>query len=134
MRDKTSFSAAEWSEMHDFFFLMLAYLAKGYGGKFSHGKSRGNYYGRHWGKNGHGFAKMIDNFTKAYEMMCYNVYGSCHSFSNFDLYYRDENGVMHDVKIPNTDDIFETKEEMISAMKAAYKEWNCDDNDDDDDD
>lgn len=134
IRDKTSFSAAGWDGMHDFFFLMLAYLARGYSGKFSHGESWGDYYGHHWEENGHGFAKMIDDFSEAYEMMCYNEYGPCHSFSDFDLYYRDENGVMHDVEIPNIDDMFETEEEMISAMKAAYKEWNCDNDDDDDDD
>ena len=122
IRDKTTFSAAAWNEMPDFFFLMLAYLSKGYCGKFSHGESWGNYYGHHWEENKHGLTEMINEFIEMYEIICYNEYGFCHSFSEFHLYYKDENKVIYDVEIPDIDDMFDTEAEMIFAMETAYRE------------
>ena len=118
-----TFSEEQWNNLPEFFFLMLAYLGKGYRGKFSNGESWGNYYGHHWEENAHGFANMIDAFGEIYEIMCYNEWGNCHSFSNFDLEYYDSDNKQYQVIIPNIDNMFNTEEEMISEMYRSYEEW-----------
>lgn len=39
------------------------------------------------------------------------------------LKYYDEDNCQHDVVIPNIDDLFDTEEEMIKAIKDACKEY-----------
>lgn len=123
IRETVTFDKTEWEKFPEFFFLMLAYLSRGYSGKFSHGNNRGDYYGHHWQKNKHGLREEINNFADYWDCMCYSDFGCCHSFSDLTLKYYDEDNCQHDVVIPNIDDQFETEEEMIKAIKDACKEY-----------
>lgn len=123
IRETVTFDKTEWENLPEFFFLMLAYLGRGYSGKFSHGNKRGDYYGHHWKDNKHGLREEIDIFTDYWNCMCYSDCGRCHSFSDLTLKYYDEDNCQHDVVIPNIDDQFETEEEMIKAIKDACKEY-----------
>ena len=123
IRDSVEFSEQQWNNLPEFFFLMLAYLDKGYSGKFSHGESWDSYYGHHWEENKHGLTNIIETFANEYEIMCCDEWGMCHSFSSFDLKYYDSNNKQYNVTIPNIDNIFETEEEMISEMNRSFEEW-----------
>lgn len=123
IRETVTFDKTKWEKLPEFFFLMLAYLGRGYSGKFSHGNNRGDYYGHHWEDNKHGLREEIDIFTECWDCMCYSDWGCCHSFSDLTLKYYDEDNCQHDVVIPNIDDQFETEEEMIKAIKDACKEY-----------
>ena len=119
----SQYSKTSWDEKSEFFFLMLAYLSRGYSGKFSHGKSWGDYYGHHVSENAHGLSKEISAFQEYYGIECFSDWGSCHSYSDFTLEYYDEQNRKHDVCIPNIDTLFETEEEMIKAIKDAYQKF-----------
>lgn len=123
IRDYVEFSEQQWNNLPEFFFLMLAYLDRGYSGKFSHGERWDNYYGHHWEDNKHGFANMIEAFADKYQMMLWSELDMCHSFSSFDLKYYDSNSRQYNVTIPNIDNMFKTEEEMISEMNRSYEEW-----------
>ncbi len=123
IRDSSTYDEEEWKKLPNFFFLMLAYLSRGYSGKFSHGETWDSYYGHHLDENKHGLTEEIEVFTDHYDIMCYSDWGSCHSFSDFTLEYYDSEQRKHDVSIPNIDDFFETEEDMVNAIKEACKEY-----------
>lgn len=127
IRETVTFNKAEWEKLPEFFFLMLAYLGHGYSGKFSRGNNWGDYYGHHWEDNTHGLREEIDIFADHWNCMCYSDWGCCHSFSNMTLKYYDEDNFKHDVSIPNIDNLFDTEEEMIKAIKDACKEYSVED-------
>lgn len=123
IRDYSMYDEEEWKKLPNFFFLMLAYLSRGYSGKFSHGNTWDSYYGHHLDENKHGLTKEIEVFTDHYDIMCYSDWGSCHSFSDFTLEYYDSEQRKHKVSIPNIDDFFETEEDMVKTIKEACKEY-----------
>lgn len=123
IRESASYYKKEWDALPDFFFLMLAYLSQGYSGKFSHGKDWGDYYGHHVARNAHGLSEAISEFQECYGIECFSDYGSCHSYSDFTLEYYDEDNRLHSVSMPSVDDLFETEEEMIKAIKDAYADF-----------
>lgn len=123
IRDYSMYDEEEWKKLPNFFFLMLAYLSRGYSGKFSHGNTWDSYYGHHLNENKHGLTEEIEVFTDHYDIMCYSDWGSCHSFSDFTLEYYDSEQRKHNVSIPNIDDFFETEEDMVNAIKEACKEY-----------
>ena len=125
--DTVTFKKSEWEKLPEFFFLMLAYLGHGYSGKFSHGKDWDYYYGHHWEDNKHGLREEIDIFADHWNCMCYSEWGCCHSFNVMTLKYYDEDNFKHDVSIPNIDNLFDTEEEMIKAIKDACKEYSVED-------
>lgn len=118
---ENEYTEKEWNELPDFFFLMIAYLGRGYSGKFSHGNSWGNYYGHHWEENKHGLREEIWAFQEMYEIVCHGEMDICHSYSGFDLEYYDEDNKQYSVTIPNIDNLFDTEEEMVKAIKDALK-------------
>ena len=118
---ENEYTEKEWNELPDFFFLMIAYLGRGYSGKFSHGNSWGNYYGHHWEENKHGLREEIRAFQEMYEIVCHGEMDICHSYSGFDLEYYDEDNKQYSVTIPNIDNLFDTEEEMVKAIKDALK-------------
>ena len=128
IRDSSEISEKEWNEMPDFFFLMIAYLGRGYSGKFSHGETWGSYYGHHWSENKHGLRNEINAFQEMYDIVCYGDYDVCHSYCGFDLEYYDEDNKQYTVTIPNIDDLFNTEEEMVTAIKDALKKTDYYDN------
>jgi hypothetical protein len=119
---ENEYTEKEWNELPDFFFLMIAYLGRGYSGKFSHGNSWGNYYGHHWEENKHGLREEIWAFQEMYEIVCHGEMDICHSYSGFDLEYYDEDNKQYSVTIPNIDNLFDTEEEMVKAIKDALKQ------------
>ena len=121
------YTEKEWNELPDFFFLMIAYLGRGYSGKFSHGESWGHYYGHHWEENKHGLYKEIRAFQEMYEIVCHGEMDICHSYSDFNLEYYDEDNKQYSVTIPNIDDLFDTEEEMVKAIKDALKQTDWED-------
>lgn len=123
IRDYSMYDEEEWKKLPNFFFLMLAYLSRGYSGKFSHGNTWDSYYGHHLNENKHGLTEEIEVFTDHYDIVCYSDWGSCHSFSDFTLEYYDSEQRKHKVSIPNIDDFFETEEDMVKTIKEACKEY-----------
>lgn len=123
IRDSASYDEEEWKTLPNFFFLMIAYLGRGYSGKFSHGNTWDSYYGHHISKNKHGLSEEIEVFTDHFDIMCYSDWGSCHSFTNFTFEYYDNEERKHTVSIPNIDDLFETEEDMVKAIKDACEEY-----------
>jgi hypothetical protein len=119
---ENEYTEKEWNELPDFFFLMIAYLGRGYSGKFSHGNSWGNYYGHHWEENKHGLREEIWAFQEMYEIVCHGEMDICHSYSGFDLEYYDEDNKQYSVTIPNIDNLFDTEAEMVKAIKDALKQ------------
>lgn len=120
--NESEYDADEWKELPNFFFLMIAYLGKGYSGKFSHGSSWGSYYGHHWLENQHGLTEQIETFQDYYDIVSYGEFDVCHSYCGFNIEYYDENNRKFDVSIPNIDNLFNTEEEMIKAIKDACDE------------
>lgn len=129
IRDSAEYTEKEWNELPDFFFLMIAYLGRGYSGKFSHGDSWGNYYGHHWSENKHGLRDEIYAFQEMYDIYCSDDYDVCHSYCGFDLEYYDEDNKQYSVTIPNIDNLFDTEEEMVKAIKDALKQTDWEDED-----
>ena len=121
IKDESYWDKEEWDNAPDFFFLMLAYLARGYSGEFSHGETWGNYYGHHWSENKHGLRDEIVAFQEYYDIVCSSDWDTCHSYSGFEIEYYDEENRKHDVAIPNIDDLFKSEEEMINAIRDAYQ-------------
>lgn len=121
VRDSNEFTEKEWNELPDFFFLMIAYLGRGYSGKFSHGETWGHYYGHHWEQNKHGLRDEIEAFQEMYDVLCHGDYDVCHSYCGFDIEYYDEDNKQYTVTIPNIDNLFNTEEEMVKAIKDALK-------------
>lgn len=122
--DDCQYDVDEWNAKHDIFFLMLAYLGQGYSGIFSHGKDRGDYYGHHWMENEHGLSEIISEVAESENWLQYGEYDVCHSFRDIIITYFDEENRKHDVTYKTVDDLFNTEEEMIDAIKEAYDRWN----------
>jgi hypothetical protein len=131
VRESNEYTEKEWIELPDFFFLMIAYLDRGYSGKFSHGETWGSYYGHHWDENKHGLRHEIRAFQEMYDILCHGEYDACHSYCGFDLEYYDEDNKQYTVTIPNIDDLFNTEEEMIKAIKDSLKQTDYQGDDDD---
>lgn len=121
IKGESEWNKDEWDNAPDFFFLMLAYLAKGYSGKFSHGESWGDYYGHHWARNKHGLYDEICAFQEYYGIVCSSEWDTCHSYSDFEIEYYDEENRKHEVTIPSIDDLFKSEEEMLNAIRDAYQ-------------
>lgn len=129
IRDSAEYTEKEWNELPDFFFLMIAYLGRGYSGKFSHGEDWGNYYGHHWSENKHGLKNEIWAFQEMYDIVCSDDYDVCHSYCGFTIEYYDEDNKQYPVTIPNIDNLFNTEEEMVKAIKDALKQTDWEDED-----
>lgn len=62
-----------------------------------------------------------------YDIVCHGEYDVCHSYSDFSLEYYDENNKQYSVTIPNIDNLFNTEEEMVKAIKDALKQTDWED-------
>ena len=83
----------------------------------------GNYYGHHFEENKHGLSELAD-VANEFDMMCYSDCGRCHSYAKIKIEYFDEQDKRHYVSYPSIDDLFDTEEEMISAIKEAIDNYN----------
>lgn len=115
--DKNSFEGDE------LLLLVLSYVSK-YSSKFSEGKSwNTSYYGHHVNDN-KDFPWLSDYlsendiliFTEMCDMMC-------HSVSNIDIMYYDDDGIANRVKLPDIDDLFESKEEFVNYLNNLYSAY-----------
>lgn len=123
MKDTVKFSEQEWKELPLAFLFAILYFGNGYSGKFSHGNNWGNYYGHHFEENEHGLSELAD-IAAEFDMMCYSDWGRCHSYTKIKIEYFDEQDKRHSVSYPSIDDLFDTEEEMISAIKEAIDIYN----------
>lgn len=122
--DDIAYDVDEWNKKPDIFFLMIAYLGQGYSGIFSHDQNWGDYYGHHWAENKHGLSEIISEVAEFENWFQFSDWGKCHSFSDIIITYFDEENRKHDVTYKTVDDLFNTEEEMIEAIKEAYDRWN----------
>lgn len=110
-------------EDDELFLLVLSYVSK-YSGKFSDGKGwNSGCYGHHVDEN-RDFPWLSDYLSAKniliYAGMCDMM---CHSVSYIDIVYYDNNGIANKVKLPDVDDLFESKEEFVSYLNklcSAY--------------
>ena len=123
MKGTVKFSEQEWKELPLAFLFAILYFGNGYSGKFSHGNNWGEYYGHHFEENEHGLSELAD-ITAEYDMMCYTDWGRCHSYTKIKIEYFDEQDKRYSVSYPSIDDLFDTEEEMISAIKEAIDIYN----------
>ena len=123
MKDTVKFSEQEWKELPLAFLFAILYFGNGYSGKFSHGNNWGKYYGLYFEENEHGLSELAD-IAAEYDMMCYTDWGRCHSYTKIKIEYFDEQDKRHSVSYPSIDDLFDTEEEMISAIKEAIDIYN----------
>ena len=110
-------------ENDELFLLVLSYVSK-YSGKFSDGKGwNSRCYGHHVDENKD--FPWLSNYLSGngiliYAGMCDMM---CHSVSGIDIVYYDNNGIANKVKLPDVDDLFESKEEFVSYLNklcSAY--------------
>ena len=123
MKGTVKFSEQEWKELALAFLFAILYFGNGYSGKFSHGNKWGNYYGHHFEENEHGLSELAD-IAVEFDMMCYNDWGRCHSYEEIKIEYFDGQDKRYSVSYPSIDDLFDTEEEMISAIKEAIDIYN----------
>ena len=116
--DKSSF------EDDELFLLVLSYVSK-YSGKFSDGKGWNNKcYGHHvddnkdfpWLSN-----YLLENDILIFAGMCDRL---CHSVSDINIVYYDNNGIANKVELPDVDNLFESKEEFVSYLNKLYSTIN----------
>lgn len=110
-------------EDDELFLLVLSYVSKYYG-KFSDrkGQNRGSY-GYHVDEN-----KDFPWLSKYLSVKDILIYAGmcdmmCHSVSYIDIVYYDNNRIANKVKLPDVDDLFESKEEFVSYLNklcSAY--------------
>ena len=123
MKDTLKFSEQEWKELPLAFLFAILYFGNGYSGKFSHGNKWGDYYGHHFEENEHGLSELADIAIK-FGMMCYTDCRRCHSYTKIKIEYFDGQDKRYSVSYPSIDDLFDTEEEMISAIKEAIDIYN----------
>lgn len=47
----------------------------------------------------------------------------CHSVSGIDIVYYDNDGIANEVKLPDVDDLFESKEEFVNYLNKLYSAY-----------
>ena len=110
-------------EDDELFLLVLSYVSK-YSGKFSDGKGwNSRCYGHHVDEN-KDFPWLSDylseNSILIYAGMCDMM---CHSVSDIDIVYYDNNGIANKVELPDVDDLFESKEEFVDYLNKLYSAY-----------
>lgn len=120
MRDTIEFDKSSF-EGDELLLLVLSYVSK-YSGKFSEGKGWNNgCYGHHVDDN-KDFPWLSDYLSEndilLFAGMCDMM---CHSVSSIDIIYYDNNGIANKVKLPDVDDLFESKEEFVDYLNKLYK-------------
>ena len=123
MRDSCEVSEEEWKMLHPAVLLGLLYFGNGYSGKFSHGKTWGDYYGHHWEDNKHGLSELVEILVDDLDLMCNTDWERCHSYTDINIEYFDESGKKCQVDHPSIDDLFDTEEEMVSTIQEAMKDY-----------
>ena len=121
MRDTLEFDKSSFEE-DELLLLVLSYVSKN-GGRFSEGWDNPNY-GCYVSENDD-FPwlgeYLSDNDILIYAGMCDML---CHSISNVDIVYYDDNGIANKVELPDVDNLFESKEEFVNYLNKLYEEWN----------
>lgn len=122
MRDTLVFNKNSFEE-DELLLLVLSYVSK-YSGKFSEGKDwNGGYYGHHVNEN-EDFPwlrdYLLENGILIFDGMCDMP---CHSVSSIDIIYYDDNEIANKVKLPDVDDLFESKEEFVNYLNKLYSDY-----------
>lgn len=120
MRDTIEFDKSSFEE-DELLLLVLSYVSK-YSGKFSDGKGwSSRCYGHHV-KDNKDFPWLSDYLSEngilLFAGMCDIM---CHSVSGIDIIYYDNDGIANKVKLPDVDDLFESKEEFVDYLNKLYK-------------
>lgn len=122
MRGTLEFDKASFEE-DELLLLVLSYVSK-YRGKFSEGDVWDNpNYGLHVEEN--------DDFPWLGEYLSENgilIFAGmcdmpCHSVSGIDIVYYDDNGIANKVKLPDVDDLFESKGEFVNYLNKLYSAY-----------
>ena len=122
MRDTIEFDKSSFEE-DELLLLVLSYVSK-YSGKFSGGSWEGGYYGYRVDEN-EDFPWLSDYLSEnnilIFAGMCDMM---CHSVSSIDIKYYDDNGMANRVKLPDVDNLFESRKEFVNYLNKLYEEWN----------
>lgn len=118
MRDTLEFDKNSFEE-DELLLLVLSYVSK-YSGKFSEGKGwNDRHYGHHVDEN-EDFPWLSDYLSEN-DILIFA--GMCHSVSGIDIVYYDDNGIANKVKLPDVDDLFESKGEFVNYLNKLYSAY-----------
>lgn len=122
MRDTLEFDKNSFEE-DELLLLVLSYVSK-YSGKFSEGKGWNNGHYGHYVDENEDFPWLSDYLSEndilIFAGMCDMP---CHSVSSIDIVYYDDNGVANKVKLPDVDDLFESKGEFVDYLNKLYSAY-----------
>ena len=122
MRDTLEFDKNSFEE-DELLLLVLSYVSK-YSGKFSEGKGwNDGHYGQYVDEN-EDFPWLSDYLSENDILIFAGMYDMpCHSVSGIDIVYYDDNGVANKVKLPDVDDLFESKGEFVNYLNKLYSAY-----------
>lgn len=122
MRDTLTFSKNSFEE-DELLLLVLSYVSK-YFGKFLEGTSRNDgHYGYHVDEN-KDFLWLSDYLSENDILIFAGMYSMpCRSVSGIDIIYYDDNGIANKVKLPDVDDLFESKREFVNYLNKLYSAY-----------
>lgn len=122
MRDTLEFDKNSFEE-DELLLLVLSYVSK-YSGKFSEGKGWNNGYYGHYVDENEDFPWLSDYLSENDILIFAGMYDMpCHSVSSIDIVYYDDNGVANKVKLPDVDDLFESKGEFVNYLNKLYSAY-----------
>ena len=113
MRDTLEFDKNSFEE-DELLLLVLSYVSK-YSGKFSDGKGWSG--GHHVDED----FPWLSDYLSENDILIFA--GICHSVSGIDIVYYDDNGIANKVKLPDVDDLFESKEEFVNYLNKLYSAY-----------
>lgn len=122
MRDTLEFDKNSFEE-DELLLLVLSYVSK-YSGKFSEEKGWDNGHYGHYVDENEDFPWLSDYLSEndilIFAGMCDMP---CHSVSGIDIVYYDDNGIANKVKLPDVDDLFESKGEFVDYLNKLYSAY-----------
>lgn len=119
MRDILKVSKSDFEE-DELFLLALSYVSKS-SGRFtekwyaSYGQNVQDNMDFPWLRD-----YLLENNILIVDGMCDMP---CHSVSSIDIIYYDDNGIANKVKLPDVDDLFESKEEFVNYLNKLYSDY-----------
>ncbi len=119
MRDILEFDKQSFEE-DELLLLVLSYVSKYYG-KFSFDGWNLASYGDRVAEN-QDFL-WLEGYLLKNDILIYAGDTICHSVSNIDIVYYDDKGMANKVKLPDVDDLFETKEEFVNYLNKLYSDY-----------
>lgn len=109
----------------ELFFLVLCYLntQDAFGYHKHPSNNNNNIFGHYLGCNGDKFFDWLDEYCEDLDIlifagMCDDM---CHSVTDIEIYHY-INGEKYKVELPNIDEIFDTKDEMIKYMNNLHEQ------------